>query len=282
MSMKERIFESFNVEHSFYEDLTSSAEKQARLLAALYPLSVDEQDAIDSYDKSFMTKFTYNSAAIEGSTLSLPETALVLEGEFEPSKDSRARDVFAAMGIRDGCYFAERSRDQGRCLDEDLIKDIHERTALDCQPRARGVYRVSPVTINGSLTVTADPYSVREHMGDLVFAAENSPAHPIVRAAAFHAMFENIHPFKDGNGRTGRIIMNYMLMDAGYPPVAIRVSSKAEYYTALEDWQVRGISEPLIENVADRIVEECLARREAIEITREMSLRTRMTLEVRR
>ena len=89
--MKERIFESFNVEHSIYEDLTSSAEKQARLLAALYPLSVDEQDAIDSYDKSFMTKFTYNSAAIEGSTLSLPETALVLEGEFEPSKDSRAR-----------------------------------------------------------------------------------------------------------------------------------------------------------------------------------------------
>ena len=119
-------------------------------------------------------------------------------------------------------------------------------------------------------------------MGDLVFAAENSPAHPIVRAVAFHAMFENIHPFKDANGRTGRIIMNYMLMDAGHPPIAIRVSSKAEHYTALEDWQVRGISEPLIENVADRIVEECLARREAIEITREMSLRTRMTLEVRR
>ena len=269
--MKERIYESFNIRPEDYEGLVAGAERQARLLNGLYPLSPDEQDAIDSYEQSFLTRFTYNSAAIEGSTLTLAETALALEGEFEPSENSRAGDVFAAMGIRDGCHFAERARERGRALDEELIKDVHERTALDCQPRARGVYRISPVYINGSLTVTADPYSVRELMADLVFAANGTSMHPIVKAAAFHAMFENIHPFKDGNGRTGRIIMNHMLEEAGFPPIAIKASSRAGYYTALEDWQVREKFEPLIENVAVCIVEECLARREAIETTREMS-----------
>ena len=94
--------------------------------------------------------------------------------------------------------------------------------ALDCQPKARGVYRISPVYINGSLTVTGAPYSVRELMADLVFAANGTGMHPIAKAAAFHAMFENIHPFKDGNGRTGRIIMNHMLKEAGFPPIAIK------------------------------------------------------------
>ena len=132
------------------------------------------------------------------------------------------------------------ARGAGGPLDEDLIKDIHERTALDCQPRARGVYRVTSVYINGSLTVTADPHCVRELMANLIFAANNTDMHPIAKAAAFHAMFENIHPFKDGNGRTGRIIINHMLMEAGYPPIAFKASSKAGYHTALEDWQVRG------------------------------------------
>lgn len=110
-------------------------------------------------------------------------------------------------------------------------------------------------------------------MANLIFAANNTDMHPIAKAAAFHAMFENIHPFKDGNGRTGRIIINHMLMEAGYPPIAFKASSKAGYHTALEDWQVRGRARPLIESVASCIVEECRARRKSIAITREMVLR---------
>lgn len=271
--MKEKIYESFNIDPSLYENLIADAREATERLRGLYPLSRDERTAIESYNGSFLSRFTYNSAAIEGSTLTLRDTALVLEGEFEPSDDARARDVFAAMGIRDGCLFAARAREAGRDLDEDLIRDIHERTALDCQPAARGAYRLSTVYISGSLTSTADPLSVRELMGDLVYAHGNSTEHPITWAAAFHAMFENIHPFADGNGRTGRIIMNHMLMESGYPPIAIKASTKSRYYQALEDWQVRGDFAPLVERTAECIVEEAEARCEAIEMTRRASMR---------
>ena len=98
-----------------------------------------------SYDEAFLVRFTYNSAAIEGSTLTLIDTELVLEGEFMPSdgNDKRLRDVFAARGIADGCDFAERALEHKAPLTESLIRGIHERTALDCQPRTRGMYRSS-------------------------------------------------------------------------------------------------------------------------------------------
>lgn len=138
IDMRERIYESFDIDPGLYGDLIADAQRATERLRELHPLSQAEQNAIESYEESFLTRFTYNSAAIEGSTLTLRDTALVLEGEFEPSDDARARDVFAAMGIRDGCLYADRASNRGRELDENLIRDIHERTALDCQPMTRG------------------------------------------------------------------------------------------------------------------------------------------------
>ena len=77
-----------------------------------------------------------------------------------------------------------------RKFTENFIKDIHERTTLDCQPRIRGTYRIAPVYIQGSLTEPVDPIQIRELMPTLLYAYENSDAHPIAKAAAFHAMFE--------------------------------------------------------------------------------------------
>ncbi len=105
-------------------------------------------------------------------------------------------------------------------------------------------------------------------MADLMFAWENSEEHPLVKAAAFPAMLENIHPFQDGNGRAGKIILNYMLQQGGYPPIAIKASLRAEYLKALEDWQVRQEPRHLVESVASCVVEECAARRAGIEQTR--------------
>lgn len=269
--MREHIYESFDIDPGLYGDLIADAQRATGRLRELYPLSQAEQDAIESYEESFLTRFTYNSAAIEGSTLTLRDTALVLEGEFEPSDDARAKDVFAAMGIRDGCLYADRASNRGRELDENLIRDIHERTALDCQPMTRGAYRISAVYISGSLTAAADPLSIRDLMRDLLYAYGNSTEHPIVKTTAFHAMFENIHPFMDGNGRTGRIIMNHMLVESGYPPIAIKAATKSKYYEALEDWQVRGDFAPLIERTTECIVAEAEARCEAIEATRRAS-----------
>lgn len=270
--MKEAIFKAFHLGDDYLQ-LVAEADKQASLLNGLGRQSAEECDAMRSYDEAFLVRFTYNSAAIEGSTLTLADTELVLEGEFLPadSQNKRLGDVFAARGIAEGCEFSERALESGVELSEDLIKDIHERTALDCQPRTRGIYRTSAVYIKGSETVPVSAETVREHMADLIFAWKGSSDHPIIKAAAFHAMFENIHPFTDGNGRVGRIVLNHILRLSGYPPIAIKASLRSEYLTALEDWQVRGDPCHLIESVSRCVKEECAARYEGIMQTRRAS-----------
>lgn len=271
MDMKEKMHRAFALPSDLCADAIGRADDQARLLSGLRPLGERDLDAMRSYDEAFLVRFTYNSAAIEGSTLTLADTELVLEGEFMPSGDKRLRDVFAARGIAEGCEFSKRALEEGVPMSEGLIRDLHERTALDCQPRTRGMYRTSAVYIRGSETVPADPASVRDLMADLLFAWERSGEHPVVRAAAFHAMFENVHPFQDGNGRVGRIVLNHMLESAGYPPIAIKASLRSEYLEALEDWQARGNPAHLVESVAACVAEECAARREGIEQTRRAS-----------
>lgn len=86
----------------------------------------------------------------------------------------------------------------------------------------RGVYRNGAVYIRGSKTVPVSVAQVRPLMGDLVFGFVHSQNHPILRAAAFHALFENIHPFADGNGRTGRILLNYLLEKRDILPLRSR------------------------------------------------------------
>ena len=156
-----------------------------------------------------------------------------------------------------------------RKFTEDFIKDIHERTTLDCQPRIRGTYRIAPVYIQGSLTESVDPIQIRELMPTLLYAYENSDAHPIAKAAAFHAMFENIHPFQDGNGRTGRLILNYMLEKEGYPPIALKHDAKQDYKKSLEEWQVRGNPKMFLDVVKNCVLDELQERIHIITVTRE-------------
>ena len=264
--MREKIYQAFHLDRKQFACDLERAERASHELRQLEPLSEDEVLGQQSYDEAFLVRFTYNSAAIEGSTLSLIDTALVIEGEFMPSDpaDKRLSDIFAARGIADGVAFAHRARQEKRAVTEDLIKDIHERTALDCQPRVRGAYRTNAVYLRGSQTVPAAVDHVRPLMGDLIFAFEHAEGHPLLNAAAFHVLFENIHPFADGNGRCGRIILNYMLECAGYPPIALKAANRATYLTSLEDWQVRDNPQPFVAMVCDQIVEEAHACYEGI------------------
>lgn len=268
--MQEKIHRAFNLPSSVYEGLLDEAEDQVGRLRDMFPLSEHDRIALRSYDEAFLVRFTYNSAAIEGSTLTLADTELVLEGEFMPSDagSKRLRDVFAARGIAEGCEYAQEALESGRPLTEELVKDVHEKTALDCQPRTRGSYRTSAVYISGSETVPASATRLREFMADLVFACDCSAEPAIVKAAAFHAMFEMIHPFQDGNGRAGRILLNYLLGQAGYPPIAIKASLRSDYLRALEDWQVRDDPRLLIASVARCVADESAARRAGLEETR--------------
>ena len=226
-------------------------------------------DAVALYDRDFLTRFTHGSAAIEGSTLTPIQTELVLEGEFLPRDDRQLADMFAARGIAEGYGYAMRDLAHGRPLDSSLVKDVHERMALDCQPAVRGTFRRVPVYIRGSRTEPPDPIDVPDLVELLLWAHGRSAQHPLVRAAAFHAMFENVHPFQDGNGRCGRLLLCRELVASGYPPVAIRSDEREEYLSSLEEWQCKCDGDPFVRFLAECVAREAQARLEAIAKTRE-------------
>lgn len=265
--MHEKIYKAFHQDISLdnYNELDELKEK----FESMKPFNEYEKDGLKSYDDAFLVRFTYESNAIEGSTLSLGDTELVLEGEFTPNNNQRLREIFSARGCADGCAYIEKELENDRKFTENFIKDIHERTTLDCQPRIRGTYIIAPVYIQGSLTEPVDPIQIRELMPTLLYAYENSDAHSIAKAAAFHAMFENIHPFQDGNGRTGRLILNYMLEKEGYPPIALKHDAKQDYKKSLEEWQVRGNPKMFLDVVKNCVLDELQERIHIITVTKE-------------
>ncbi|MDR1014022.1 MAG: Fic family protein [Coriobacteriales bacterium] len=149
-------------------------------------------------------------------------------------------------------------------LTEDSIEDVHEITTQDLEGRVRGVYRNTPVYIRGSDTVPPSAVTARECMADLVYAYNGSLLHPIWKATAFHVLFENIHPFMDGNGRTGRNLLNFMLIKSGYPPISPRNDRQHHYLDALRQWQVRDNPEPFFRQIIDLVNEEITTRTEII------------------
>lgn len=141
-----------------------------------------------------------------------------------------------AVGHRDAFLYVEELVKNKVPFSERIIKEIHTLVLRD-RPEDRGVYRRIPVRIMGAYHVPPDPVLVPEQMERLVAEFEdNKKLHPIERAALFHLKFEGIHPFVDGNGRTGRLILNLMLMQAGYPPINVKYSDRKRYYEAFDEY----------------------------------------------
>jgi Fic family protein len=267
MNMKEKIYQNFNLNICEYEDILSDIDNRKSIFEGLKPFCDEEEDALKSYDESFITRYTYDSNTIEGATLSIGDTGLILEGEFVPDKPGR--EQFAARGIAEGYDYAQLQIEEGAPFSQNLIKDIHERTALDCQPRTRGTYRVSMVYLKDSFVTPVDPLDIRENMDDLMFHYDKSKLHPILKSAAFHVMFENIHPFSDGNGRCGRTILNYMLKKEGYLPVSIKADNRKGYIDGLSEWQLNNNSKPFIDLLKSSLDNEYDNRCDAVLKTRE-------------
>jgi Fic family protein len=259
-SMRERMHHDFTTGMISQAVLDELAAKQGYLCALL----ADRVDApelelsLARYDEAFEVRMAYNSNAIEGSTLTLAETAEVLDGKLIATHE--AREQLAARGIADGMAYARRMVADRRVLSEELIKDIHERTALDIDYRLRGRYRQTNVFLRGSEVVPPPASAVKNLMGDLVYMCESSPLSAIERALVFHVYFEFIHPFADGNGRIGRSLLNYQLLLHNYPPLALRYDRAHSYLSALALWQLEAKTEPFTLQVVESLRSELASR----------------------
>lgn len=212
--------------YTLLDEITSKKVK----LSEKRPLTPGEAERLR---KEFMIEFTYNSNAIEGNTLTLKETALALEGMTIDQKP--LKDHLEAVGHRDAFLYAQDIADKDTPLSESIIKNIHALVLMN-RPEDKGVFRRIPVKIMGAYTEPVQPYLIEPKMTELLAANEERKVsmHDIERIARFHLEFEGIHPFIDGNGRTGRLLMNLDLIRCGYPPIDVKFTDRKKYYDAFD------------------------------------------------
>lgn len=215
------------------ENLVSLIEKKKAELDTKRPLTEGE---VQRLYEDFMVEYTYNSNAIEGNTLTLRETEMVLRGLTVDRKP--LKDHLEVVGHKDAFYFVVDLVKEKAEITESVIKQIHSLVLSD-KPMDKGVYRKIPVRIMGAHHEPVQPYLIEPKMYELLQDYKKDERNIAEKLAEFHIRFEGIHPFIDGNGRTGRLLINLELMKAGYPPIDIKFNDRKRYYDAFDAYYVK-------------------------------------------
>ena len=233
------------------ESLLPVIDKKKEQLNSLRPLTAGE---IERLNEDFAIEYTYNSNAIEGNTLTLRETDMVLRGLTIDKKP--LKEHLEVIGHKEAFDYVSELVKEKATLDESIIKQIHSLVLAD-KREDRGVYRRIPVRIMGAAHEPVQPYLIEPMLNDLILNYNESTDHIITKLARFHIEFEGIHPFIDGNGRTGRLLVNLELMKAGFPPIDIRFTDRAAYYNAFDEYHIKHNLSSM-ENLFARYVSERL------------------------
>lgn len=215
------------------ESLLSQIDRKKKELDGKRPLTEGE---LARLNEEFTVEYTYNSNAIEGNTLTLRETDLVLRGLTIDQKP--LKDHMEAVGHKEAFDFVTELVKEKCEINERVIKQIHYLVLAD-KKDDRGVYRRLPVRIMGAAHEPVQPYLIVPKMEELLRSYLASEEHIVTKLARFHIEFEGIHPFIDGNGRTGRLLVNLELMKAGYPPIDIKFTDRIAYYNAFDEYYVK-------------------------------------------
>lgn len=217
-------------------------------LSSLRPLNNGE---LKRLNEEFAVNNTYNSNAIEGSTLTLRETAMILQ-EGVTIAEKPIKEHLEAIGHKDAFEYIIELTDRNTALSERVIKDIHSLVLMSDREN-RGVYRRVPVMILGAEHEPPQPYLVPKLMEELIleYNEELNTTEIIEAVALLHLKFESIHPFVDGNGRTGRLLLNFELMKNGLLPINIKFTDRIKYYDCFDDYRKNGTEDMLTDLIAD-------------------------------
>lgn len=215
------------------ESILSQIDRKKAELDGSRPLTAGE---LERLNEEFTVEYTYNSNAIEGNTLTLRETDLVLRGLTIDQKP--LQDHMEAVGHKEAFDYVRELVTKNAPLTESVIKQIHYLVLAD-KADDRGVYRRVPVRIMGAHHEPVQPYLIEPKMEQLLLDYAASEEHVVTKLARFHIEFEGIHPFIDGNGRTGRLLINLELMKAGYPPIDIKFTDRVAYYNAFDEYHTK-------------------------------------------
>lgn len=196
--------------------------------------------ALKSLEKKLEIDEVHNSTAIEGNSLTLGETALVLEKGLTVA-GKPLKDHLEIKGYDEAYKHIKSIYKKSKIISEELICNIqglifrHFDNGLETEYKyAIGIYRRIPVYISGSEFVPPNYIKVPELMQELVKFLTSIKNDPIRKAALAHFGLVHIHPFADGNGRTSRLLMNFVLFAAGYPIVVVKNKKRDQYINTLE------------------------------------------------
>ena len=199
--------------------------------------------------KNFLIEFAYNTTSIEGNTIKLQEAKKLLE-EGKTPKNRTLREIYDLQNTEKVFFEIIGKKEE---INHDFIRDIHK-NLLDNIDKRIG-YRTQDVrVIKANFKSTPAPY-VKTDMNLLLkwYQENKEKLHPLVLGQIFHHKFEKIHPFMDGNGRTGRMLLNYILIRNNYPPLVIRNKNREKYLKAMRKADVSDLFKANVKDYYDLV-----------------------------
>ncbi len=207
--------------------------------------------------KQFVIEFAFNTASIEGNTITLNEAKNLLE-EGKTPKNKTLREIYDLQNHEKVFFELLETKKE---INHELIIKIHDKLLENID--AREGYKTREVRIVKATFKSTPGIYVKTDMDLLLewYNKNKNKLHPLVLASIFHHKFEKIHPFFDGNGRTGRMLLNYILMNSSYPPLIIHNKTRSQYLSALKEADKSGLHESkkedyfkIIQYIADEMI----------------------------
>lgn len=199
-------------------------------------LKIGKESLLDIIFESELPESVYNSNAIENSTLSISETEKILLN-LEVSRDLSMREVFEAKNLAQVFGYI-KTKISVASIDRDLVLLLHKMLIDNIDPLIAGKFRQKGQYVRVGTHIAPAPEHVDLMIGNVLLEYYgNYNDYFLDKISRFHLEFENIHPFCDGNGRIGRVLINYQLMQLGFPPVIIRDKEKQKYYDSFGEYR---------------------------------------------
>lgn len=191
------------------------------------------------YYENFITRSVHNSNKIEGNTLSYAETyAIIFNDNSFSLSDVKPREIYEAINLK---YALQESlKYQENEINPTLIKKLNE--IINKNICNTSGYRKVPVFIRGADFVPPEAKYVPNMIMEQLYFYNHSSLPLAEKIAEFHIHFEHIHPFEDGNGRTGRLLINHELIRNNQMPIVIPSEKRAEYFEYLQNYDVKGLA----------------------------------------
>jgi len=199
-------------------------------------LKKGKESLLDIIFETELPESVYNSNAIENSTLTISETEKILL-EMEVGREVSVREVFEAKNLARVFEYLRNKKETPE-IDNDLILFLHRMLMSNIDDDITGRYRGSGEYVRVGKYIAPAPEHIESMIDSLLLDySSNSKDYFLEKISRFHLEFEHIHPFCDGNGRIGRVLINYQLMRQGFPPLIVRNKEKQVYYSTFTEYR---------------------------------------------